>query len=145
VKGFLITNKYLSLLAAFLAVVANVIIAHFFVPIGIILSPIIIVAAVAFISINKISSNALLQTILTFALVAVNDIGIKLYAGGLHDSEGQGVINLLFIGNMILCFIILLIFLIRNRVSLVKNIASIAIFVLLAFMHLHFFGDLGLE
>jgi len=143
--GDLNLNKYTALCIAFLVIISNVVIGHFFAPAGIFLSPVMTTIAAISIILNKDNFDIILQAILMFALVAVNDIGIKLYGGGIHDSEGQGVLNMFFFICLMPCFIILFILAIKKDITVFKKITSVAIFLILTMLHLHFFSLLGLE
>ena len=95
---------------------------------------------------NSIEFNIYFRAILTAVLIAINDIGIKLYAGGIHDAEGQGVTNVLLLAGVVPCFLILIFCVIKTKdVSVFNKIASVLVFLLLICLHLYFFSDLGLD
>ncbi|RYY32367.1 MAG: hypothetical protein EOP46_19170 [Sphingobacteriaceae bacterium] len=136
-------SNYIKTVLAFAIITANIILDHFWAPVGILISPIITALAALMINFDSKIPNIFIRSVLTFFVVALNDIGIKLYGGGIHDTEGMGVMNLFF---MICAATGFVIFVACNfDLSLAfKGILSVALFVLLAFLHLHFFGWLGL-
>jgi hypothetical protein len=138
-------NKYTVLSIAFLIILINIIIGHFFAPFGVLLSPIMTIIAAIVIFLNKDKFDIIFQAVLMFALVALNDVGIKLYGGGIHDSEGQGFVNLFFIICLVACFIILSRSVIKDKSTIWKKIMSILSFLMLVTLHLYFFGLLGLQ
>jgi len=138
-------NRYRALTIAFLIIIGNVIIDHFFAPVGLFLSPIVTIIAVIIISLNKDKFDITFQSVLMFALVALNDIGIKLYGGGIHDSEGQGLVNLFLLICLAPCFIILSISVIKNKSTVAKKIISVLSFLMLVTLHLYFFSLLGMQ
>jgi hypothetical protein len=143
--GIFTLNKYLNLSIAFIIVLSNVIIDHFFAPTGILLCPITIILSVIFINFNKEKFDFLFLVIITFIFIAFNDIGLKLYGGGIHDGEGQGVLNLFLMCVLIPALIILIISAIINKGdSILKKTGSICLFLFLACFYLYFFKDLGL-
>ena len=138
-------NKYLVITTSMIIMLGNTLLDHFFAPAGILLSPIFTTIAVATIYLTKANFDVLFKSLLIYALIAIGDIGLKLYGGGMHDSEGQGVLNLFLFISTIPCFILLLIFTIRNNnIPLIKKIVSISLFFTLIFLHLWFFGEIGL-
>jgi len=83
--------KY-SILISFIIVLINGLIGHFFPPFGILLTPVLIIFISLLISFNKKISGILKSLILVF-LIILNDVLIKLYCGGRHDSEGLIFLN----------------------------------------------------
>ncbi len=130
---------------AFGIVILNLIIGHLFAPWGIMLTPVIltIISVLIFFVVKNL--KLLSKSILTFGLIAMHDIGIKLYSGGRHDIEGLAWIHgLLFMG-LLSAFTILLIAIVKDKKEkfLNKSIA-ILVFPILIIIHLYFFNDLGL-
>lgn len=139
-------SRYIALVLSFTVVLGNVLADHFFSPIGIEISPIIIIIAVLFICAAKPAFSNLLMTCFVFMLIAINDSGIKLYGGGIHDSEGQGFVNLLFFICFISGLIMLLVAFFKNKqLSSFNVIGPVILFFLLGYMYMHFFDQLGLD
>ena len=136
-------NKYLTLAISLFLILVNVFLQHYYAPVGILLSIPICIVAIGLLNINKQSFNIIFKSFLCFLLIGINDVGIKLYSGGIHDSEGQGVVNLVLFVCLGIGFLMLLISNF-NKAVIARYIVSLTIFVLLAAMHLSFFGGLGL-
>ena len=96
----LLTHLPLTLagvLAAALALFNNLA-GHFLAPMGILLTPAVVLMA-AWLILSARTGSSLLKVALLALIIIGHDVGIKLYAGGQHDSEGQGwMIAFLFMG-----------------------------------------------
>lgn len=90
--------------------------------------------------------SILVKSVLSYLFIGLNDIGMKLFAGGKSDLAGMGWIHLfLFIG-LVPCFIMLLISVFRDKKSsLGIKFLSVLIFILLIYMHLKMFKMLGVH
>jgi hypothetical protein len=138
------TNRN-TLLIAFGIVILNIIIDHLFAPIGLLLTPIILIVVSFLIAFQTDKIKPIWKSILTFGLVVLHDIGIKLYGGGAHDNEGQGWINMLLFMGLLPTFGILLTSILRDENESVLNLViSAVLFPILIFIYLHFFSDLGI-
>jgi hypothetical protein len=138
-------NKYLALSIAFSVVVFNGILDHFFAPVGIEILPLVIITGTCLINLNREKFSIMVQSILTFALISISDIGIKLYGGGFHDSEGLGFIFLFTMIGLIPSSILLIFIISKNNDSSIQlKISSIFVFLLLLFLYFNFCGNLGL-
>ena len=127
-------------------IIGNILLDHFLAPTGILLSPVITAGAIVIILLNNRAFNSILiQATIAFLLIGINDIGIKLYGGGIHDSEGQGFVNLFYIIDLIPCFFVLCIYVVKKTdASILQKIISISLFISLAVLHLNYFDWLGL-
>jgi hypothetical protein len=124
----------------------SVVVGHFLPPTGILITPVIISSIIALIVFTDNGFSVLLKSFLSYLYIGMNDVGIKLFAGGDHDYEGLGFIHLfLFIG-LIPCFIMLLIAVISDGGSIrwVKAL-SIFAFILLICVHFILFNTLGID
>jgi hypothetical protein len=138
-------NKNLNLLISIFVVLSNVLADHFFAPIGLMLTPIIIIIVACLINLNKGKFDVIIRAIISYLLIAVNDIGIKLYGGGIHDAEGQGWIYMLLLVGLVPCVIILFISGFKNQKdNFYKTIFALSLFLALIFLHLYFFENLGI-
>ncbi|WP_132036896.1 hypothetical protein [Flavobacterium circumlabens] len=134
-----------TLLIAFGIVILNIIIDHLFAPIGLILTPIILIIVSFLIAFQTYKIKPIWKSILTFGLVALHDIGIKLYGGGSHDIEGQLWVHMLLFIGLFPTFGILLTSILRDGNESVLNLViSALIFPILIFTYLHFFSELGI-
>jgi len=87
----------------------------------------------------------LTKSTISYLFIGLNDIGIKLFAGGRHDSEGLGWIHMLLFIGLVPCFIILIIGVLRDgRSAVISKILSVFIFALLICIHLELFNTVGL-
>lgn len=130
---------------AALTVISNGLIGHFFAPNGIMLTPFVLTITTLLVCFGTKNIRIIFISVLTYLFVALNDISIKLYSGGSHDSEGLGLINgFLFLG-LVPTFLILLASVLISRKENIKNklIAVLLFFALIA-AHLKVFGKLGL-
>lgn len=92
-------NKLIGVATAFTIIICNILIGRYFAPAGILMTPIVMAICTLIISLNGDKFNSWMHVILVYLLLAINDIGIKLYVGGIHDFEGMGWINMmLFLG-----------------------------------------------
>jgi len=135
----------ISITIATILVITNGLIGHFLPPNGIMLTPVVLIATTSLVCFGTKNLNVIFMSILTYAFIALNDILIKLYSGGTHDSEGSTWILLfLFIG-LIPSFIILLIaILTRVDEKPSTKLFGIGFFIALGCLHFQAFGDLGL-
>jgi len=138
-------RSILILFAALVIVLVNGLFDHFVPPSGIEMTPAILICTTFIIVFGLKDLNPLWKSLLTFLFVALNDISIKLYGGGIHDREGLGWVGLfLFIG-LVPTFILLLVSIIRDKKStLINKFAAIILFPLLVYGHVHVFSELGL-
>ncbi len=126
-------------------IILNCLIGHYLAPAGIIITPLILIITTSLVSFNSSIQNSIWKSIWCFFFVALNDVLIKLYSGGIHDSEGLiWVSSFMYIG-LIPSYGILLYSIIKEKTgkSSIKIIASIILPVFI-YIYLHFFGELGL-
>jgi cytochrome bd-type quinol oxidase subunit 1 len=142
----IIGNKYTLVFISFTIVATNILLDCFVVPCGITLTPIVIVVGTILINTLNAKFDLITRTILTFLVIALNDIGIKLYGGGSHDLEGIEFIHFFLALGLLPCFIILSICAFKNKEDgTLKRIGSLILFVMLICFHLYFFERLGLD
>jgi hypothetical protein len=130
---------------ATLTVFLNGLIGHFFAPNGIMLTPIVLTITTSLVCFGTKNIKIILLSALTYLFVALNDISIKLYSGGSHDSEGLGWIHMLLFVGLLPTFGILLTTIFRNKQETLTNkIIALIMFVGLIAGHLQLFSNLGL-
>jgi hypothetical protein len=138
-------NNKTALVLAILTVILNGFIGHFFAPNGIMLTPIVLLITTSLICFGTKNVKPIFISILTFLFVALNDISIKLYSGGSHDSEGLGWIHMLLLIGLLPTFGILLAAIFNSKeVTLTNKIIAVFLFVGLIAVHLQLFRNLGL-
>ena len=93
----LFDNKILLVITGLTITLISNLIGHFAGPFSISATPIILPLVIGGINFSLYKSNYYLAVIYGFGLLLLNDILIRLYAGGTHDDEGKGWIMLFFI------------------------------------------------
>lgn len=134
-----------AITAALGIILLNLLIGHFFAPTGIMITPVILIASTALIVFNTRDKKPVLMSLLVLLMIILNDIGLKLYAGGAHDKEGQAWVHfMLFLGLIPSFFIMTRSILKSEEFALEQKIVSIFLFPLVISAHLFFFSDLGI-
>lgn len=62
-----------------------------------------------------------IRIFIAYLVIGLNDIGIRLYAGGIHDSEGQGWIYAMSFIGLIPSLIMILIAVFRDKGSNIRT------------------------
>ena len=138
-------NRYFIASVIILLAIGNAVIDHLYAPIGIETTPPLIIVTTAAIVFNKQKFYLYFQMLIVYLPVAINDVGIKLFGGGIHDLEGLLWIHLLLFAGLIPAFIILLISTLSNKnAGILKQITSLLFFISLIIIHLFIFEKLGL-
>jgi hypothetical protein len=134
----------IKIILALLTLVLTNILGHYFPPTSIILSPFTIGLLTVLILFTglKIGYRILLITL----TIIFNDICIKKFAGGTHDLEGAGFINLsLIIGLIASTIIILIITITLKNTNTIIKIMLILMMPATVFLYLQYFGLYGLS
>lgn len=138
---------WLRLLAAPLAlalVAANVRYDYTSAPYGLLWSPVVAVIACGLILVGASPWNAYLKAGLCAGLLMLQDAGMKLYGGGDHDAEGQGLSNFLLVLGALLSLAMLAAALRRDQnIRPVPKAGAIGLFLALLLGYLLLFGTLG--
>lgn len=138
------TNKKSIWIAAGV-IIFNLLLGHFFAPTGMMLTPVALTLSTAVI---VFGTNNLRPTILTsiiLGLIILHDIGLKLFAGGMHDGPGQGWLHLMLFMGLVPAYILTVIGVFRNKqAQLTEQVLSLLIFPLIMAGHVYLFSDLGL-
>jgi len=130
---------------ATLTVISNGLIGHYLAPSGILLTPIVMTITTSLVCYKTNNMKIVFISTLTYLFVAFNDILIKLYSGGSHDSEGLGWIQMMFFIGLLPTFGILLSTIFRNKEETISpKIIAVTIFIILIAGHLKLFNSLGL-
>lgn len=108
-------NAKLAITIAILIVVLNALLGHFLAPFEILLTPFVLPITAALINFATNNIRCFPRSLLTFLCIALNDILIKLYGGGKHDSEGQGWITMMLFIGTVPAFIILSLALFKHK------------------------------
>lgn len=124
----------------------SVIIGHFLPPTGILAAPVVVSVMTALVIFTDNDFSILVKSVLSYLFIGLNDIGIKLFAGGRHDMEGIGWIHMLLFIGLVPCFSMLLIGVFRDKRSAIGiKTLSIVVFILLVYVHLEIFETLGVQ
>jgi hypothetical protein len=135
-------NKTALGLAA-LIVILNGIIGHYFAPNGILLTPIVLTITASLVCFGTKKIKHLFISFLTYFFVALNDVSIKLFSGGTHDSEGLALINMFLLIGLAPTFSILWISILTKKVEKIKQqIIALIAFILLMTIHFILFKNL---
>jgi hypothetical protein len=130
---------------ATLTVISNGLIGHYLAPSGILLTPIVMTITTSLVCYKTNNIKIVFISALTYLFVAFNDISIKLYSGGSHDSEGLGWIQIMFFIGLLPTFGMLLSTIFRHKEETVgAKIIAVIIFIILIAGHLKLFNSLGL-
>lgn len=139
-----ISNEIIIVLS-FIIVAANGIIGHFFAPLGIDLTPLIIVITAELVLYASKNISLVWQSALVYLFIAINDILIKLYSGGSHDNIGLVWIHFYMLIGLIPAGIMLLIKILRsNEESVFTKVTALFLFPALLYIHFQLFSHLGL-
>ena len=119
---------------------------RFFPPVGLLASLFVISILTAIIIFTQNDFNIITKSVLTYLFIGLNDVGIKLFSGGVHDSEGLGWVHLLLFIGLVPSFIMLLVGAVGDKTSTNwTKVLSVLLFMLLIFIHLELFSILGLQ
>jgi len=133
-----------KVIMAMAIVFINGIIGHTYPPFGILLTPIVVSISAWLICFKTKRTHVVILGILSYSIVAINDILIKLYSGGIHDGPGQAFTNLFFFFGLFPVTAILVISLFLHKKKSIPIITiSLLIFASLIFWHVQKFHDLG--
>lgn len=135
-------TNYQKILISVGLIVFNNVLGHFAPPSSIFLTPIVVGATTVLLATS--SFNFPLRLLLILLAVITNDILIKFFAGGTHDSEGAGWINLFLIIGIVISTITTFAIFIQKEKIFKSLLASLIIPVVLYF-HLSYFDFLGLS
>ena len=138
-------RKYLAILIATIIVLSNTYIGHYYPPNGIEFTPFILIITSSIIAFGIENLNIIWKSILVFTFAVLNDVLIKLYSGGTHDSEGLEWIHFFLYLGLLPSFGILIYAAWRDKKESKRNkIIAICIFPMLLYIYLYFFYTLGL-
>ncbi|WP_151088560.1 hypothetical protein [Hymenobacter baengnokdamensis] len=135
----------LTILLALVIALANDYADHLQAPIGILLTPLVIISITALLHTNRHPQLVLPAAVATALLLCLHDAGIKLYGGGMHDLEGQGFVNLFLFAGLLPAYL-LQSSLVRRTQGVSPRVKRWTLWVgpLLVGSYLLFFGSLGL-
>jgi hypothetical protein len=137
-------TKYAVLTLLVLILLVPIIGGHFLPPMGTLLTPITVSLTTALIALGDDIWSGVLKSLLAYVCIGLNDIGTKLFAGGIYDAEGIGWIHMMLFIGLVPAFIILAVGVFRSQQSTLKmKILSMLLFVVLLALHFEVFATLG--
>jgi hypothetical protein len=125
-------------------VTINGVLGHFFPPLGIDLTPLVIITS-ALLILLRFTANVYIKSLVLFGAVVLNDVLIKLYSGGNNDQVGLLWIHLFMLIGLIIGYPILIAAIIRDKEASKQNkmLAALAFLIALC-IYYNIFYDLGL-
>ena len=108
-------NKLKTVGLSLIIIILNLIIGHFFAPIGILLTPIVLIGVSVLVAFFTKGLLSVWKSVVFSALIGIHDIGIKLYSGGRHDYEGLGFLHLMLFIGLVPAYVILLVGIFKTK------------------------------
>jgi uncharacterized membrane protein AbrB (regulator of aidB expression) len=106
----LLDNKLLFIVLGLTTILIANLVGHFAAPFSIIVTPLILPLVIGAINFSLYRANYYLTVLYGFGLLLLNDILVRLYAGGIHDEVGKAWIMLFFIFAFCICVLTMTIF-----------------------------------
>jgi len=136
-----------TVIISFILIVVSVFLNHFLAIFAFTFSLSIIILISLLIVVKNIELSSIFKSLLLASLIQINDIGVKLYAGGSHDGLAYGWFNLMLLIEFLIAYIILIFGILILKKS--KDINSnewiaVLLFPIMFFLHLLVFSQLGL-
>ncbi|MGV4438824.1 hypothetical protein ACQ1PL_04905 [Ornithobacterium rhinotracheale] len=140
-----VSRNILALGLAFLIVVANAIFGYYFAPDEITITPLVVSLTALLVCFGTKNLRLIYIAIWTYIFLGLNDILIKLFGGGMHDSLGQTLINSASWIGLVPVLIILITKLIKtkNIETTTERVKASILFVILVIIHFVLFLNLG--
>lgn len=109
------------------------------------MTPYVLILISVFIGLLNTEIKPIWKSVLLAGLIILNDIGLKLFSGGSHDSEGLGWIHMMLFIGLIPAFGLLIAGVFKTKKGVLRNKwIAILVFPILIWIHLLLFSDLGL-
>ncbi|MGV4477683.1 hypothetical protein ACQ1PV_00690 [Ornithobacterium rhinotracheale] len=140
-----VSRNILALGLAFLIVVANAIFGYYFAPDEITITPLVVSLTALLVCFGTKNLRVIYIAVWTYIFLGLNDILIKLFGGGMHDSLGQALINSASWIGLVPVLIILITKLIKtkNIETTTERVKAFILFVILVIIHFVLFLNLG--
>ncbi|MGQ1944517.1 hypothetical protein [Ornithobacterium rhinotracheale] len=139
------SRNILALGLAFLIIVANAIFGYYFAPDEITITPLVVSLTALLVCFGTKNLRVIYIAVWTYIFLGLNDILIKLFGGGMHDSLGQALINSASWIGLVPVLIILITKLIKtkNIETTTERVKAFILFVILVIIHFVLFLNLG--
>ncbi|AFL97514.1 hypothetical protein [Ornithobacterium rhinotracheale] len=140
-----VSRNILALGLAFLIIVANAIFGYYFAPDEITITPLVVSSTALLVCFGTKNLRVIYIAVWTYIFLGLNDILIKLFGGGMHDSLGQALINSASWIGLVPVLIILITKLIKtkNIETTTERVKAFILFVILVIIHFVLFLNLG--
>lgn len=135
--------NWLGLSSALLVVAANVALDHYAAPAGLTWSLVVAPLATWLVLLNTTRWCPYVAAGLCALLLALQDVGFRLWGGGMHDLEGQGVLMVLLLVGALLSAGVMFWSLWRRGNRWYHQLGAVGLFILLLVSHLQLFGEVG--
>lgn len=137
-------KPFTTTIIAISIVLINGLIGHFFAPLGMFLTPVVLILT-TWLVVAKIEGLSVgWKSLLVFSCVALNDILLKLFAGGMHDNEGAAWMFLLMLVGLLPSYVIMLFHILKTKESMAYKVIALVVFPLLILAHLQITINLGM-
>lgn len=137
-------NDYQKILLSIGFIILSNVLGHFFPPSSIFLTPIVVGISTFLLATSCF--NLALRILLIILALITNDILIKIFAGGIHDSQGAGWINLFFIIGIAISTILTIGILLTTQKGKISQIIMTPLLIPLTLsIYLSYFSFLGLS
>jgi hypothetical protein len=134
-----------AMIFSLLLIFINQVIGNILPPYGIFLTPLLLLITTILFLIPK-NPNILVCTIYCYLAFAINDIGLKLFAGGTHDAVGGAWISVFGVIGSIISYVILIFYMFNDKHKNYKRISiSIILFPILVIIHFYLLMDFGVN
>ena len=142
----LIDNKLLFVVLGLTIIFISNFVGHFAAPFSIFVTPFILPLVIGAINFPLYKANYYLTVVYGFGLLLLNDILVRLYAGGTHDDAGKAWIMLFFIFAFSICVLTMTIFAFRHNKfdtdkKKVLSVSTKIVFVIISAILVGFFYD----
>lgn len=139
-------NKFWIPILAFLIVTANIVFGYFQPSFAILLTPLVLPLVTVLLVFAWGKNSPITLASMVYGLIALNDVGIKLFADGMHNHEGLAWIHASFYIGLLISFVL---FVAGNaqlqHISRRKKVIGALLLPALVAVHLIAFNNLGLE
>lgn len=135
--------NWLGLSSALLLVAANVALDHYVAPAGLTWSLVVAPLATWLVLLTTTRWGPYVAAGLCALLLALQDVGFRLWGGGMHDLEGQGVLTALLLMGALLSGGVMVWSLWRQGKRWYHQLGAVGLFILLLVGHLQLFGEAG--
>jgi len=138
-------EEIILVLSLVIIVLINGLIGCFLAPFGIVFTPVLIFFTTYNICKKCKEMNVILISYFAYLFVALNDVLIKIYAGGTNDYQGLGFILAFTIFGLIPSFLYFVFNIYKRNEKMEYKIIAVLLFLFLIICHHNMFSKLGLE